>query len=412
MQGTFTDLDCFFHNLGGNIISCLYKTKKPSGNWKHQQTNAQSLEEYEKLKQDNPLSNWGIITGKIWRGPYKDKYLVVIDLDNKKAIDEFLSYFPDNVTIGTIAQITIVVQHQDAIGERVHIYFVTERPIVKRSGISGSRNNDLKNEEIPAIEVKSDSSTYVNCPPSVSIKGYPYEVMGTRDILVLNEDATKDLEIIIDQIYQKYGSKESLNGQANVPINQLFSPDFVIYEGNNRHLGLLRIMESLIQRFRGLLTEDEIRNYARDWNQKHCSPPLDENQIKDQWKDAKKFILNSDMNNSSSNTKKRSRNIRGNNTTPSDSLNSNDSSLEKRLVDLVESRCRDIFVDQFHEVFVSVQINDHIETLPIDGSRFEKLIIKECYENNISQINKEKIKNVVDIIKTKKEFGIYVLRKL
>lgn len=405
MTTDFTDLDLFFEVLGGNIILCYYKTKKSSGEWKHQQTNAQSLEEYDKLKQDNPLSNWGVITGKIWRGPYKDKYLVVIDLDNKKAIDEFISFSSENATIQTLAQKTIVVQHEDAIGERAHIYLITEKPITKRSGIHGFRNNDLKNEEIPSIEVKADSSTYVICPPSFTKNGYPYKIMGTKNILVLNEAATEKLEYVIDKIYQKYGSKKTLADQTDAPIRELFNPEFKIKEGNNRHLVLLRVMESLIQRFSDLLTEDEVKNYAWDWNQNHCKPPLEEKEFIKQWNDAKNFIFRSDSKNS--NIKKKVQD----NILSDDSLESIDTSLEKKLVDLVESRCIDIIIDQFHEVFVSVQISDHVETLPIDGNRFEKLIIKECYENNISQVNKDKIKNIVDIIKTKIEFASEVTKK-
>ncbi len=61
------------------------------------------------------------------------------------------------------------------------------------------------------------------------------------------------------------------------PSMKQLDKDFVVYEGNNRHLALLRKMESINQIFRRLLTDDEIRDYARDWNQKHGSPPLDEN---------------------------------------------------------------------------------------------------------------------------------------
>ncbi|MDF0682200.1 MAG: bifunctional DNA primase/polymerase [Candidatus Nitrosocosmicus sp.] len=196
-------LDYFFHNLGINIKPCYYKDKVPIGNWKDLQTNALSCEEYEKLKLNHPNSNWALVTGKIWRGPHKDKYLVIIDLDNKKAIDEFLSHFSDDTTFNTIAQKTIVVQHSDTISERAHIYFVTETPITKRSGIHGHRKDNTKNEEIPSIEVKSDSSTYVICPPSLSKNGHPYMIMGTKDVLILNETATKELDNMIEQIYQK-----------------------------------------------------------------------------------------------------------------------------------------------------------------------------------------------------------------
>ena len=44
---------------------------------------------HEEWKKTNRYSNGiAIIPGRVWRGPNKDKYLVFIDLDNQKAIDE------------------------------------------------------------------------------------------------------------------------------------------------------------------------------------------------------------------------------------------------------------------------------------------------------------------------------------
>jgi hypothetical protein len=47
------------------------------------------------------------------------------------------------------------------------------------------------------------------------------------------------------------------------PIEELFKEGAKILEGNNRHLGLLRAMESLIKRNKGILSLEEIRQNAR-----------------------------------------------------------------------------------------------------------------------------------------------------
>ena len=39
-----------------------------------------------------------------------------------------------------------------------------------------------------------------------------------------------------------------------LPIQDLFKPDFTIFEGHNRHEALMRIMESLIARNSGILS--------------------------------------------------------------------------------------------------------------------------------------------------------------
>ncbi len=125
---------------------------------------------------------------------YQGKYLVIIDLDNKKAIREFLSYFFNKQRIDDIINLTVVVQHEDAKDEKAHIYFITERPITKRCGIGNTRTDKVKNNDIPSIEVKTDSSTMMICPPSVHKNGYPYKIMGTREVMILDEGTTMELE--------------------------------------------------------------------------------------------------------------------------------------------------------------------------------------------------------------------------
>ena len=84
---------------------------------------------------------------------------------------------------------------------KAHIYFITERPITKRCGIGTTRTDKIKNNDFPSIEVKTDSSTMMICPPSVHKNGYPYKIMGTKEVTILDETATKKLKYSIDKIY-------------------------------------------------------------------------------------------------------------------------------------------------------------------------------------------------------------------
>jgi hypothetical protein len=49
-------------------------------------------------------------------------------------------------------------------------------------------------------------------------------------------------------------------------------------------------MESLIVRNRSILSIYKIQELAREWNNTHCEPPLDDHEFDRQWNDAKRFI--------------------------------------------------------------------------------------------------------------------------
>ena len=70
----------------------------------------------------------------------------------------------------------------------------------------------------------------------------------------------------------------------------MFKPDFTVYEGHNRHEALLRATESLLARNIEILSHDQIKSLAREWNDQHCNPPLDDKEFEKQWKCATDFI--------------------------------------------------------------------------------------------------------------------------
>ena len=78
----------------------------------------------------------------IWHGEYKGKFLACIDIDNASGIKVFLSKFGKVDTLVKLSEKTIVEQHLDARDEKVHIYFIVEKPVSKKSGISGPNTSE------------------------------------------------------------------------------------------------------------------------------------------------------------------------------------------------------------------------------------------------------------------------------
>ena len=121
------------------------------------------------------------------------------------------------------------------------------------------------------------------CAPSTHEDGHPYQIIGTKTPMVLNEEQSHQLEDAINKIYCEYEGHSEKDKEDKVPIETLFGEGYRVYEGNNRHEDLMRTMESLIQRNRGILSEDETKSLAHRWNQEHCRPPLDDKEFEKQW---------------------------------------------------------------------------------------------------------------------------------
>ena len=181
-------------------------------------------------------------------------------------------------------------QHEDA-PDRMHVVVYSKKPFLKKS----SNNNSpalkagIKANEIPAIEVKSSNDTFLFVSGSAHKDGFPFKIIGTKEPVVCD-----DFENHIDNICRKYHipylDADNGNGKALLPMQELGKKDFVVCEGNNRHEALMRKMESLIKRNRNVSDLEEIQDYARRWNEKHCLPPLDDIEFDKQWKCALEFI--------------------------------------------------------------------------------------------------------------------------
>ncbi|HET9806152.1 MAG TPA: bifunctional DNA primase/polymerase, partial [Nitrososphaeraceae archaeon] len=289
--------DFWYYEKGVNVIPANTKEKITFVNWSHCQDEP-IPEEMHELRKNNGEYDKGIaiVLGKIWRGKYQGQYLNGIDCDNRKAIEEICSYGNTTISLQQLANWTIVEQHEDQ-PDRMHVYIRSTKPFRKKS--SNNTNPELLKKidanDIPAFEVKGLGQHGIFfCTPSIHKNGDPYQIIGTKEPVLCDE-----FENHLNNICKKHGI-QYLDDYSNndddpthsdkIPIKDLFQPDFVILEGNNRHEGLLRAMESLLKRNQGILDLEQIKQLAQIWNQKHCEPPLDNKEFERQWECATKFI--------------------------------------------------------------------------------------------------------------------------
>ena len=186
------DTDFWFHTIGISVIHANTRIKDTHEKWTQWQEKPIPVDIYEEWKKSGAF-NFGcaIIMGKIWRGKYKGKYLACIDIDNEKGMREVLSKLGKVDTIEKLSAMTIAEQHLDT-KDKAHIYFIVEKPLSKKSGVGGP---NVKNTEIPAIEVKSEGKHGIMfCSPSIHKNGQPYQILGIDVPKVLDEEQSEILE--------------------------------------------------------------------------------------------------------------------------------------------------------------------------------------------------------------------------
>src|SRR5215203_2347729 len=147
--------DFWHYKIGVNVIPADTKEKKTFENWSQWQDKSIPDELHEQRKQNGEYKKGiALIPGKLWRGPFEGKYLIAIDLDNKKAIEEFCK---DKEGLELLKQKTLV--EQTANPEKMHIYFIVDREIPNKTSdkVDILKSQKIQANEIPALEVKSNS---------------------------------------------------------------------------------------------------------------------------------------------------------------------------------------------------------------------------------------------------------------
>lgn len=276
--------DFWRNQIGVNVVpaNTVKKTtwiswsKDPRGNWQEIPIPKGIHDEW---KRNGDFKNgMAVICGKIFRGNNIGKYLCAIDCDNKLAIEEMTK------DLQRLSQHTIVEQHPDN-PDKAHIYFLTTKPMKKKS--SDSTNAELskkmKANEVPALEVKGEGQHGVMyCTPSPHAGGSNYEIIGTKEPAIMD-----NVDTVIKTICDKYNL--GIGDDGKIPMKILYDPETKIYAGHNRHEAVMRYCESILRRFPKMKT-DEFNDMAMLWNNRHCEPPLSDSEMEKQKKDAIRFI--------------------------------------------------------------------------------------------------------------------------
>jgi hypothetical protein len=294
---TFNDwADFWRYNIGVNLIPANTKQKETYESWKEWQDKPIPEELHDEWKKSGAFDRgMAVILGKTWHNSEIGKsglYLIGIDLDNRKAIEE-VAY----KGLTELAKDVIVEQHNDDL-TKAHILLYSHKPFPKKSSDNnGHLNPKLAADEIPAIEVKGlGSHGILFVTPSIHKNGQPYQIIGTLEPIIVD-----DFVAHINNICKKYsipyldgnsGIDDENNSKNNsrIPIEDLFKSEFKVYEGHNRHEALMRATESLIVRNSSILSIEEIKSLARQWNNQHCAPPLDDKNFEKQWRSAINFV--------------------------------------------------------------------------------------------------------------------------
>lgn len=239
------------------------------------------------------------MTGKIHKGKYENQYLIGIDCDNKKALDEILTRDGKPITLHDLANWTRVEQHKDDLN-KAHIYIRSTKPFKNKGRDVRFAELESKNE-VPAIEVKCEHFTMFTAP-SIHTNGYPYEVLGVKELVLFDQ-----LEIHLDNIFKKYGIEylDQSNNYNNTSSSKLpkelrqlvylleIPPDFhfPIPEGS-RHPTLVSFANSLLIKHKPdtNITNDRLKDFFYEVNEKLCVPePLPTDEIQQIWKDCLKW---------------------------------------------------------------------------------------------------------------------------
>ena len=200
---TINDWADFWRNdIGVNVIPANTAQKRPLVPWSKWQDKPISDALHKEWKTSGAFDNGiAIILGKVYHNKQKEGlYLVGIDCDNTKAIEETCSLNEQSIPLSQLAQWTLVEQHMDD-SSKAHVLLYSHKPFPKKSSDSnGQLNSKLNANEIPAIEVKGlGSHGILFVTPSIHKNGQPYQIIGTHDPVIADDFVNH-----IDNICRKY----------------------------------------------------------------------------------------------------------------------------------------------------------------------------------------------------------------
>ena len=133
------------YDIGVNVIPADTRRKVTYESWAEWQDKPISEELYNEWKASGAFNNGiAIIIGKVWHNPHKTGlYLIGIDLDNRKAIEEICSRNGNTISLLQLSQWTLVEQHLDD-PSKAHVLIYSQKPFPKKSSDTHSLSDKFK----------------------------------------------------------------------------------------------------------------------------------------------------------------------------------------------------------------------------------------------------------------------------
>ena len=282
--------DFWRYTIGVNVIPADTRNKRPIVGWKPYQDKPVPLEVHEHWKWNKMFEGgMDIIPGKIWH--VKDKkelYLIAIDWDERRAIDEFIKICGKANSLERLSEKFIVEQHKDS-PSRGHLYFYSPIPFPKKGSDAGL-----------ALEIKGSGDAGVMCcTDSVHKNDYRYVILGTLNPITLTSDEAQRLITDLTATCSAYKRKHIAGEGRTVDkfrttIKTLTLDESKSIAEGERHSTLISIANSLIHRH--LICDRKpqgiIQNFLSEINQRLCKPePLPDYEIQSIWKSAMSYMF-------------------------------------------------------------------------------------------------------------------------
>src|SRR5947209_5119115 len=71
-----------------------------------------------------------------------------------------------------------------------------------------------------------------------------------------------------------------------------------------------------------------------------------------------------------------------------------------KILNAIKSRYIEIFKDQVNRFYLTLRINDHIECVPLESSRFKNVIRKEYYDREKNTLSDDRLDGIIKLIES------------
>jgi hypothetical protein len=214
-----------------------------------------------------------IFPGKIYLDNNEEWYWVAIDLDSKKAIDEFCSIFGNDISLKELSEKFIVEQHKDNL-DRAHLSLISPIPFPNK-GVDSKIGLEIKSRGEHGIMFVA---------PSPHKNGFPYEIMRTYNPSRITLSNAFEMIEHIRNICKKYGLEYARGKRESklkdTRIKQMIkhlsikeNSDYEIHTGS-RNDTLFSIARSILYRHYGNNEQDaeKLKEFFEHINAKFCKP--------------------------------------------------------------------------------------------------------------------------------------------